>query len=80
MIALNRSAEVPARLKDLIEAVESQLADFKIQRSFAAVEHFIDGNPQFAADKAALFQLFAAFSGENRDAIVKRLRSAPFKN
>jgi tetratricopeptide (TPR) repeat protein len=80
LIALNRSAEVPGKLERLIEAVASQAPDFKIQRSFAGVQHFIDGNPQFAANKTALFQLFGAFAGENRDAIIKKLHSAALKN
>src|SRR5689334_7776679 len=82
LIALHRPAEVPARLKILIEAVESQPAGFKMQRSFKGIERFIDVNQQFAANKEWLLQLFAGMFGENRDAISKKLRtsSETFKN
>jgi len=73
LIALNRSAEISARIKSLVEVVESQPGDFKIQRSFAGIGHFIDANPQFAANKTWLIQLFAAMGGENREAILKQL-------
>ena len=76
LIALNQPAEVPAKLRNLIEAVESQPADFRMQRSFKGIEHFIDGNQQFAAKKAWLLQFFAAMFGETRDAISKKLRTA----
>ena len=73
LIAMNRSAEVSARMKSLVEAVESQPGDFKIQRSFAGIGHFIDANPQFAANKDWLIQLFAAMGGKNREVILKQL-------
>lgn len=82
LIALERSAEAPSRMKSLIEAVESQPSNFNVQRSFAGVEHFIAEHQQFAARKAWLSEFFAATTGENRDAIIKKLRTASesFKN
>jgi len=76
LIALNKSAEVPAKLKNLIEAVESQPPDLKLQRSFVGIEHFIDAQPQFTASKPWLLQFFAAINGENREAIISSLRKA----
>ena len=75
LIALNRSAEVPAKMKNLIEAVESQKADFRVEWSFAGVKHFISQSEQFASKRAWLLGLFEAMGGENRDAIVKNLRA-----
>jgi tetratricopeptide (TPR) repeat protein len=76
LIALNRSAEVPLKMKNLIEMVGSQQADFKVQRSFAGIQHFISESPQFAARKAWLSELFSAMGAENRDAITQKLRAA----
>jgi tetratricopeptide (TPR) repeat protein len=73
LIALNRSAEVSARMKGLVEAVQNQPSDFRVERSFTGIEHFLAENQQFAADKAWLLQLFAAMGGENRAAILNRL-------
>lgn len=75
LIALNRSAEVPAKMKNLIEALESQKADFKVDWSFAGTRNFISQSDQFAAKRAWLLGLFAAMGGENRDAIIKNLRA-----
>jgi tetratricopeptide (TPR) repeat protein len=75
LIALNRSAEVPARMKSLIEAVESQPPDFRLQRSFVGIEHFIDARQQFTASKSWLLQFFAAMIGENRDVMLRKLRA-----
>ncbi len=74
LVALNRSAEVPARMKNLIEVLESQPADFKVQRSFAGTKHFISQSEQFAPKRVWLLEIFAAMEGENREAISKKLR------
>lgn len=74
-IGLNGSAEVPSRIENLIEILQSQPADFRLKSSFAGIEHFINENPQFAAaNRSGLLQLLAAMREENRDAIVKKLR------
>jgi tetratricopeptide (TPR) repeat protein len=76
LIALHRSAEVPAKMKNLIEMVETQKADFKVQWSFAGIRHFIGETEQFASKKTWLMELFAAFDEENRDSIIKKLQAA----
>jgi len=76
LIALNRSAEVPRGMKNLIDAVERQQIDFRVQSSFTGIQHFISENPQFTAKRDWLLQLFAALRAENRDAILKKLRAA----
>jgi hypothetical protein len=76
LIALHRSAEVPAKMKNLIETVETQKPDFKIQWSFAGIKHFISESEQFAPNKTWLLELFAAFDEENRDSIIKKLQAA----
>ena len=75
LIALNRSAEVPAKLGNLIEALESQKADFRVEWSFAGIKHFISQSEQLAGKRAWLLGLFEAMGGENRDAIIKNLRA-----
>jgi len=75
LIALNRSDEVAAKMKNLIEAVESQKADFRVEWSFAGVKHFISQSEQLAAKRAWLLGLFEAMGGENRDAIIKNLKA-----
>lgn len=82
LIALDRSAEAPSRMQSLVEALESQPSEFKVQRRFAGVEHLIAEHQRFAAKKAWLLEFFAAMRGENRDAIIKKLRAAldTFKN
>ena len=75
LIALSRSAEVPARVKDLIETIESRGIDFRVQSSFAGIEHFIRQSKLSPAQQAWLLQFFAAMSRENRDAIVKELKA-----
>jgi len=75
LVALNRSAEVPAKIKNLIAALESQNADFKVEWSFTGVKHLISQNEQFASNRAWLLGLFEAMGSENRDAIVKNLRA-----
>jgi tetratricopeptide (TPR) repeat protein len=74
LIALNRSAEVPPKIKNLIEALERQKADFRVEWGFAGITHFISQNEQFAANRTWLLGIFGAMGGENRDAIVKRLK------
>jgi len=74
LIALRRSTEVPAKLKNLIELLEPQPADFKLQWSFEGTKHFISQSQQLAANKDWLLRLFAAMAGENRDAIIKELK------
>jgi tetratricopeptide (TPR) repeat protein len=79
LVALNRSAEVAAKLKSLIEMLEKQPANFRVRWNFADIQHVISQDPQFTAKREWLLQLFATMGGENRDAIVKRLRAVPFK-
>jgi hypothetical protein len=74
LIALKRSTEVWTTLKNLIELLETQAADFKLQWSFEGTKHFINQSRQLAANKDWLLQLFRAMAGENRDAIVKELK------
>ena len=76
LVALNRSAEVPSRMKELIAAIESQQADFRVQSRFAGIEHFISKSEPFSGKRAWLLRLFAAMSGENRDTIIKELKAA----
>ncbi|HKU76638.1 MAG TPA: tetratricopeptide repeat protein [Pyrinomonadaceae bacterium] len=76
LIALKRSTEAPSRIKNLIELLEAQPADFRLQWTFAGTKHFINQSQQLAADKDWLLRLFSAMSGENRDAIVKELTAA----
>ena len=73
LVALNRSAEVPAKMKNLIEELESQKADFRVEWSFAGIKHFISEREQLASNRAWLLKLFEAMGGENRDAIIKSL-------
>ena len=82
LIALNRSAEVPARIKNLIEVLETQPADFKVQWSFAGIEHFISQSEQLASKRPWLLKFFAAIGAENRQTITEKLRAASesFKN
>ena len=75
LVALNRSAEVPAKMKNLIEALESQKADFRVEWSFAGIKHFISQSEHLATNRAWLFRLFEAMGGESRDAIIKKLKS-----
>jgi tetratricopeptide (TPR) repeat protein len=75
LIALNRSTEVPLRIKNLIELLENQPRDFKLQWSFEGTKHFITQSQQLTANKAWLLQLFTAMGGENRDAIIKELKA-----
>jgi tetratricopeptide (TPR) repeat protein len=75
LIALNRSAEVPAKMENLIEALESQKADFRVEWSFDGTKHFISQSEQFAANRTWLLELFEAMRGENRDSILKKVKS-----
>jgi tetratricopeptide (TPR) repeat protein len=75
LLALNRSAEIPSKIKTLIEALESQKADFRVEWSFAGVKHFISQSEQLAAHRTWLLGLFEAMGSENRDAIIKSLRT-----
>jgi len=74
LIALKRSTETWSRLKNLIELLENQPADFKLQWSFEGTKHFIGQSQQLAMNKDWLLQLFGAMTGENRDAIAKELK------
>jgi tetratricopeptide (TPR) repeat protein len=74
LIALKRSTEVPSRMKNLIELLETQPADFKLQWSFEGAKHFISRNEQLDGNKDWLLRLFGAMAGENRDAIIKEVR------
>jgi hypothetical protein len=75
LIALNRSTELPARMKSLVEFLETQPADFKSQWSFEGTKHFIVQSQELAANKDWLLLFFSA-GGVNRDAITKELRAA----
>jgi tetratricopeptide (TPR) repeat protein len=81
LIALNRQPEVPAKLKELSEVLESQPANFKAQWSFAGIK-WITSHKTFPAKRAWLSELFTAMEGENREVIVKKLKAASesFKN
>ena len=72
--ALKRSTEVWSKLKNLLELLQTQPADFKLQWSFEGTKHFVSESQQLAASKDWLMQLFRALEGENRDAIVKELK------
>jgi tetratricopeptide (TPR) repeat protein len=76
LIALNKSTEVPLRLKKLIELLQNQPPHFSLQWSFEGTKYFISQNHQLAANKDWLLQFFAAMGGENRDAIIQGLKSA----
>lgn len=76
LIALKRSTEVPSRMKNLIELLEAQTPDFKLQWSFEGTKHFVSESQQLAASKDWLMQLFRALEGENRDAIVREVKAA----
>jgi tetratricopeptide (TPR) repeat protein len=79
LIALNRSAEAPAKINSLIEALENQPVDFKVEWSFAGARHFISQSEQFGGNRAWLLELFKAMGSNDRDAIIKSLRK-PLKN
>ena len=76
LVALNRPAEIALKLKSLIEVLEKQTGDFRVQWDFAGIQHLISEDPQFTSKRGWLLQLFAAMMGENREAIVRRLRHA----
>lgn len=76
LIALNRSAEIPLKVKDLIAVLETQKEDFSVEWSFVGITHFISQNEQFGANRTWLLGILGAMAGENRDAIVKRLKDA----
>ena len=75
LITLDRQPEVSSKLKELIEVVETQPADFKVQWSFAGIK-WITRHKSFPAKGAWLAELFTAMEGENREVIVKKLRAA----
>lgn len=75
LIALNRSTEAPLRLKNLIELLENQPKDFRLQWSFEGTKHSITYSERLTANRAWLLQLFTAMGGENRDAIIKELKA-----
>jgi tetratricopeptide (TPR) repeat protein len=74
LIALKRSAEVPARMKNLIDLMETQPPDFKVQWSFKGMERFVGQSQQFAEKKDWLLRFLGAMEGENRDAILKEVK------
>lgn len=74
LLALNQSSNVPAKIKFLIEVVSSQEADFQLGWSVEGTKHFISQDERLNASKDWLSRLFSAMSGENRDAIVTRLK------
>jgi hypothetical protein len=74
LIALKRSTEVRSKMKDLIDLLESQPANFKLQWSFEGTKHFIRQSQQFGANKDWILRLLEAMAGENRDAIVKEVK------
>jgi tetratricopeptide (TPR) repeat protein len=76
LIALKRSTEVPAQLKNLVELLKAQPAGFKLQRSFTGTERFVSQSQQLAEKKDWLLRLFGAMAGENRDAIIKEVKVA----
>ncbi len=75
LIALKRSTEVPAKMKNLIALLETQPADFKLRWPFEVTKHFISQNQQFSADRDWLLRLFGALAGGNRDAIIREMKT-----
>ncbi|HET6975465.1 MAG TPA: tetratricopeptide repeat-containing protein [Pyrinomonadaceae bacterium] len=75
LIALKRAADVPAKMKNLIELLEAQPVDFKLSRSFEETKHVVRASQQFDASQAWLLRLFGAMELENRDAILKEVRA-----
>jgi tetratricopeptide (TPR) repeat protein len=78
LVALNRSTEVPSKLNDLIKVLEGQPVDFKVRWSFAGIKWSVS-HKTFPAKRDWLVELFEAMEGENREAIVKKLRIASEK-
>jgi len=74
LIALKRSAEVPARMKNLIDLMQTQPPDFKVQWSFKGMERFVGQSQQLAEKKDWLLRFLGAMEGENRDAILKEVK------
>jgi len=75
LIAMKRSTAVPSRIKSLIELLDAQPADFKLQWSFAGTRHFIGQSQELTANKDWLLRLFETLAGENRDAIIKEVKT-----
>jgi len=63
---------------NLIEALESQKADFRVDWSFAGTKHFISQSEQFAANRTSLLELFEAMGSENRDSILKKVNDLKY--
>lgn len=51
LVALDRSAEVASRLQSLIEMVEKQPVKFRVQWSFANIQHVVSQDPQFTSQR-----------------------------
>lgn len=74
LIALKRTGEVPVKMNHLIELLEAQPAEFKLQSAFAGTRHFINRNKQFDAKRTWLLKFLEAMDGANRDAIVREVK------
>ncbi|HXQ39372.1 MAG TPA: hypothetical protein VN843_35555, partial [Anaerolineales bacterium] len=82
LLATEEGKEVAAKLEALIEEVETQPADFRVDWTFHGTRHFIKQHTGLEANREWLKKLFDAIENKPRDTMVKELKSlqARFKN
>ena len=80
-LALNRPAQVPAKLADLIAEVSAQPVEFRVEWSFEGTKQFIGQNETLSSCRAWLGKLFDALACKDRETMLDALRQvkASFK-
>jgi tetratricopeptide (TPR) repeat protein len=76
VLALGQTNSVSEKLEILIREISTQPIEFKSQWAFDGTKHFIAQNEKLTAYRVWLAQLFDAFSGKDRDSILKALQQA----
>jgi tetratricopeptide (TPR) repeat protein len=74
-LAQHETQTIPGKLRELIELISGQPADFKLEWSWDGTVHFIQSNDRLAPVRAWLLSFFAALERLDREAILHDLRA-----
>jgi tetratricopeptide (TPR) repeat protein len=74
LLAKDRREQAVSKLDGLINLISEQPAEFRVNWQWEGTIHFIESDDRLRPLRGSLRQLFGAFDGSNREAIVAALR------
>jgi tetratricopeptide (TPR) repeat protein len=76
LAAQHKMDAVPTKLRELLDLVSAQPADFQVGWNWAGTEHFVQTDERLAPVRDWLLSLFQALRGMNRAAILDGIQKA----